>query len=185
MQEAALDSVGPGGISLARASALIQGIRQTWPCPGESPRTWAGRLLVVRAEPARPAHFSSCEMGPNSRLAWQSCREEQGTQGHGLPTHAAEGAGCGGASVGDPRGDSDTHSAPCGSLQTRPTRPCWPCSRRRCCSRCTAWGCKPTLCPCSTASTASSCAVASWRPSWWRPRSCRRWASPCSDASAS
>ena len=70
-------------------------------------------------------------------------------------------------------------------LQTRPTRRCWPCSRRRCCSRCTAWACRPTSCHSSTASTASSCAAASWRPSWWRPRSCRRWASPCCAACAS
>lgn len=43
---------------------------------------------------------------------------------------------------------------------------------------------RPTSCRCSTASIASWCAAGSWRPSWWRPRSCRRSASPCCAACA-
>ena len=67
--------------------------------------------------------------------------------------------------------------------QSEPTRCCCCCSLWRCWWRCTRLACRSISWRCSTASIALWCAAASSRHCWWRWRSSRPSASPCSAAS--
>lgn len=62
--------------------------------------------------------------------------------------------------------------------QTTQIKCCCLCSRWRCFSRCTPWGCRLTSCLFLTASTASWCPWESWSSSWYAWTSCPSWGSP-------